>query len=84
MQIVITFVGIWLLTLTSAFAANDVSVPASSSSQVNAHLAQLITAHTRRAVDNVMVCGVTTRASRTQRGGKHGVHQILSLLIFPT
>ena len=30
-------------------------------------------------MDNVMVCGVTTRRSTVQKGGKHGDHQTLSV-----
>ncbi len=61
-----------------AFAANDVPVPASCTPDVNAKLAQLISSGTKRDVDNVMVCGVTTRASRQQHG-QRGAHEILSV-----
>src|SRR5262252_9379450 len=65
--------------LTIALAANNVPVPQSCNSDVNSRLAQLITGQTRQNVDNVMVCGITTKASQPQRPGKHGGHQILSL-----
>lgn len=71
----------FLLLPLAALAGRDVPVPAACTPDVNARLAQLIQAGTRRDVDNVMVCGVTTRASRPQSGGVHGAHQILSLRV---
>ena len=71
--------GFMGVALTIAFAANNVPVPPTCNSDVNSHLAQLIQAGTRQNVDNVMVCGITTKASQPQRPGKHGGHQIFSL-----
>ncbi|MGI8771532.1 MAG: hypothetical protein ACR2JE_08845, partial [Acidobacteriaceae bacterium] len=62
-----------------AFAATDVPVPAGCTPTVNQHLADLIGSGTSQAVDNVMVCGTTVSPSRTQRGGRHGSHEILPL-----
>ena len=60
-------------------AAHDVPVPSACTPEVNAHLAQLVSAGTKRQVDNVMVCGVATEKSHTQPGGPHGDHQIISI-----
>ena len=70
---------LFLCALAAATAANDVPVPDACTPEVNARLAQLIRAGTHRDVDNVMVCGITTRASRSQRPGEHGAHEILSV-----
>ena len=59
----------------------DVAVPASCTPEVNQKLATLLAQQTRRDVDNVMVCGLTTNRSRTQRGGEHGSHQVLPLMV---
>jgi hypothetical protein len=48
---------------------------------VNQKLAGLLAQQTAENVDNVMVCGVTISPSRTQRGGQHGSHEILPLLV---
>jgi hypothetical protein len=60
---------------------HDVPVPASCTPEVNQKLADLVAQQTRTNADNVMVCGVTISPSRTQRGGEHGSHQILPLLV---
>jgi hypothetical protein len=70
-----------LLRAGAALGANDVPVPDQCTPQVNARLAQLIQAGTRQNVDNVMVCGITTKPSRQQRSGRHGAHQILSVRV---
>jgi hypothetical protein len=62
-------------------SARDVPVPASCTPDVNQKLAGLLAQQTRENVDNVMVCGVTISASRTQRGGEHGSHQVLPLMV---
>jgi hypothetical protein len=63
----------------------DVPVPQSCTPAVNQGLADLVAQHASATVDNVMVCGVTISPSRTQRGGEHGSHQILFLLVnFPS
>jgi len=59
----------------------DVPVPASCSAQVNEKLAGLISAGQSSAVDNVMVCGITVSASRTQHGRAHGDHEIFPLRV---
>lgn len=60
--------------------ANDVPVPASCTPQVNARLANLLASGTKSDVDNVMVCGETTRRSRYQPGKAHGSHHVHSVL----
>ncbi len=70
-----------LLMSWQAHAAPDVAVPASCTPDVNQHLAELIAQQSQSTVDNVMVCGVTISASRTQSGGPHGSHQVLPLLV---
>jgi hypothetical protein len=59
----------------------DVAVPASCTPEVNQKLAGLLAEQMQESVDNVMVCGTTISPSRTQRGGAHGSHQILPLLV---
>ncbi|HVJ07016.1 MAG TPA: hypothetical protein VM554_01395 [Acidisarcina sp.] len=61
--------------------AIDVPVPARCSPEVNQRLTELLASGQSGTVDNVMVCGVTVSASRTQRGGPHGDHQILPLRV---
>ena len=70
---------LWTCSLGAALAANDVPVPASCTPAVNQKLAQLLNSHQQQSVDNVMVCGTTYAPSRTQKGGPHGDHQILSI-----
>jgi hypothetical protein len=67
--------------LHRAQAQRDVPVPASCTSQVNQKLFDLLNSGHRGNVDNVMVCGITTSSSRTQRAGPHGSHQILPLRV---
>jgi hypothetical protein len=62
-------------------AQGNVPVPASCTPQVNQKLFDLLNSGQRNDVDNVMVCGVTTSSSRTQRGGPHGNHEILPLRV---
>jgi hypothetical protein len=59
----------------------DVAVPASCTPDVNQKLAGLLAQQTSENVDNVMVCGTTISPSRTQRGGRHGSHEILPLVV---
>jgi hypothetical protein len=59
----------------------DVPVPQSCTPEVNQKLAALLAQQTRESVDNVMVCGTTISPSRTQRGGEHGSHQVLPLVV---
>jgi hypothetical protein len=78
--------GILLIALASSFALaqNNVPVPQSCTPQVNQKLGDLLQSKQKGSVDNVMVCGVTVSASRTQSGGPHGSHQILPLRVsFP-
>jgi hypothetical protein len=56
-------------------------VPQSCTPEVNQKLAELLAQHTTHNVDNVMVCGTTISPSRAQRGGAHGSHEILPLLV---
>jgi hypothetical protein len=65
-------------------AANNVPVPSVCTPEVNRKLAGLIARGPSRPVDNVMVCGVALSSSHTQRGGPHGDHQIIPVLVtFP-
>lgn len=57
------------------------AVPQSCTAEVNQKLAGLLAQQTTENVDNVMVCGVTISPSRTQRGGRHGSHEILPLVV---
>lgn len=59
----------------------DVAVPQSCTPEVNQKLATLIAQQPSGNVDNVMVCGMTISPSRTQRGGPHGAHEVLPLLV---
>ena len=62
-------------------SGRDVPVPQSCTPAVNQRLADLVAQQTSVNADNVMVCGVTIGPSRSQRGGEHGSHQILPLLV---
>ena len=65
-------------------AGQDVAVPKSCTPDVNAKLGSLLASGTQSGVDNVMVCGVTTRRSRYQPAGAHGSHHVHSVLVkFP-
>lgn len=68
-----------LLFTLPAFAARDVPVPTSCTPQVNQGIAELIASHTRKDVDNIMVCGIATQKSRVQHGGPHGDHHITTV-----
>jgi len=70
---------LFLESLGVVLGASDVPVPGRCTADVNARLGQLIQAGTRKNVDNVMVCGVTTQPARPQKGGRHGGHEVLSL-----
>jgi hypothetical protein len=70
-----------LITGSLALRAGDVPVPTNCTPQVNQKLADLIAGAQSGVVDNVMVCGVTVSASRTQRGGPHGDHQLFPLRV---
>lgn len=68
----------------AAARARDVPVPANCTPEVNQKLAELLNSGQQSDVYNVMVCGVTTQPSRTQYGGPHGNHEVLSLRVaFP-
>jgi hypothetical protein len=70
-----------LIVCPLLFAAKDVPVPAQCTPEVNAHLVQLIKSGGKAPVDNVMVCGLTTRNSRFQAGhGRAGSHHVFSVL----
>lgn len=73
------------ILLTFLFlAANNVPVPNACTPAVNGKLAQLLSSGHKGPVDNVMLCGVTTGSSHTQKGGPHGDHQIIPVLVtFP-
>lgn len=72
------------ILVCAASAANDVPIPTSCTPDVNRKLADLIASGTNKPVDNVMACGITTGSSHTQRGGPHGSHQIIPVLVtFP-
>jgi len=73
-----------LASATLVACAQNVSVPAGCTPQVNAELGRLLSANRLGEVDKVMVCGTTISASRTQYGGPHGNHQIIPLrVLFP-
>jgi hypothetical protein len=75
------FAVILLGTALPSHAAQDVPVPGRCTPQVNQKLGDVIAAGPSRAVDNVMVCGMTVGSSRPQRAGHH---EILPLrVIFP-
>lgn len=69
-----------LVLRTALWGANDVPVPSSCTPNVNAKLASLLASGTTSDVDNVMVCGETTRSSRYQPGRAHGSHHVHSVL----
>jgi hypothetical protein len=69
------------LAILPLHAAEEVPVPHKCIPQVNAKLQEVLSSGTHQPVDNVMVCGITIGPSRTQRGGRHGSHQILPLLV---
>ena len=68
-------------SVISAHAQRDVPVPSRCTASVNQKLFDLLSSGQRGSVDNVMVCGLTLSSSRTQRGGRHGSHQILPLRV---
>jgi hypothetical protein len=78
---VATLLFIALTQTPYAHAAKDVPVPSACDASVNQHLAELLSQQQQGTVDNVMVCGVTISASRTQSGGPHGSHQVLPLQV---
>ena len=71
--------GLFLCIVATAVSATDVPVPARCTPEVNSRLAKLIQSETRHNVDNVMVCGITTKPSRSRKTGPHGGHHILSV-----
>jgi len=77
----ILIAGVVLQIAAPALFAADVPVPATCTPQVNQKLAELIASQTTHSVDNVMVCGITASASRTQHGGPHGDHEIFPLRV---
>ncbi|MBV8631475.1 MAG: hypothetical protein JOZ83_11155 [Silvibacterium sp.] len=70
-----------ILSPCAAVAQRNVSVPERCTPSVNQKLFDLLGSGTRGDVDNVMVCGITTSHSYTRRGGPHGNHEILPLLV---
>ena len=70
-----------LLSAPLVFAAKDVPVPMACTPDVNRALADVIASHTRRNVDNVMVCGSAAGKSRLQAGGPHGNHHVTTLRV---
>jgi hypothetical protein len=72
-----------LLSVPLVFAAKDVPVPMACTPDVNRALADVIASHTRRNVDNVMVCGIAAEKSRLQAGGPHGNHHVTTLSVEP-
>jgi hypothetical protein len=71
----------FLCVSAAAIAQRDVPVPSGCTPSVNQKLFDLLKSGQRGDVDNVMVCGMTKTASYTQRGGPHGNHEILPLLV---
>ena len=76
----ITFAFVTLIS-QALWGATNVPVPPNCTPQVNQKLYQLLKNGQQQDVFNVMVCGITTGPSRTQHGGPHGDHQILSLRV---
>jgi hypothetical protein len=79
-----TIVFFLALTVGAPFvfaASKDVPVPSRCTPDVNHGLQDLIRSHTRRDVDNIMVCGVSTGRARVHRGGPHGSHHIIPLSV---
>lgn len=68
------------LLAASLWGANNVAVPSNCTPDVNANLGRLLGSGTTGDVDNVMVCGETTRRSSYQPAGAHGSHHVLSVL----
>lgn len=66
-----------VLVVPTAMHAAD--VPKRCTPDVNRGLQDLIRSHTRRDVDNIMVCGVATQRSQVRRGGPHGSHHVISV-----
>lgn len=72
------------LTLQTLWAAKTISVPSSCTPAINAKLAALVASGKKAAVDNVMVCGTTTRRSQYQPKGALASHHLHSVLVkFP-
>ncbi|MBV9268132.1 MAG: hypothetical protein JO061_18330, partial [Acidobacteriaceae bacterium] len=80
MKIRIQHIALLVAGASIAYAANDVPVPSSCTPDINSKLAQLIASKPQGPVDNVMVCGTTTRRSRYQPAGQHGSHHVFSVL----
>ena len=78
---VLSLVVVFGCSFFAASAQRDVPVPSSCTPQVNEKLSALLESGQDRDVDNVMVCGITVSASRTQYGGPHGNHEILPLRV---
>jgi hypothetical protein len=68
------------LAPSAACAQVDSGVPSACTESVNATAARLIADGRRVEVDNVMLCGTTIAASRTQYGSR-GDHQVLPLRV---
>lgn len=77
----ILLLAIVVVAVLPAVAQRDVPVPASCAPQVIQRLFDLLSSEQHRAVDNVMVCGITVSSSRRQYGGPHGNHEILPLRV---
>lgn len=73
-----------VLTLSAHLAfgrGKDIPVPSTCAPEVNRGLQDLIRSHTRRDVDNIMVCGVATQKSQVRRGGPHGSHHVIPIAV---
>jgi hypothetical protein len=77
----VLLIGLILVAQVAAARGKDVPVPSACTSDVNRGLQDLIRSHSRREVDNIMVCGVATQHSRVQNGGRHGSHHIIPLSV---
>ena len=75
------FCGMLLMAQMSFAGGRDVAVPSQCTPQVNRGLQEMIRSHTRRDVDNVMVCGVASQHSQVRHGGPHGSHHVISLAV---
>lgn len=70
-----------LAACTSTTNVRDAGAPGSCTPEVNRQIGDLIERGEGSAVDNVAVCGTTFTASRPQRAGRNGGHQLIPLQI---
>ena len=76
-----TSVILFVCVALPSMAQRNVPVPSACTPQVNQKLADLLDEGITHYVDNVMVCGITFRASQHQYGHRHGDHEILPIRV---